>query len=43
MNLARDPTAFARRYRNSDINLSVVFAASVEVEGFGGRDARKSP
>ncbi len=43
MNLAREPTAFARRYRNSEINLSVVLAARSDVDGFGGRDARKSP
>jgi hypothetical protein len=43
MNFARDPTAFDRTYRNSEMSLSVVFAARVEVEGFGGREARKSP
>jgi hypothetical protein len=43
MNFAKDPTAFARRYRNSEINLSVVFAARVDVDGFGGSDERKSP
>ena len=43
MNFASDPTALARRYRNSEMSFSVVFAASVDVEGFGGSDARKSP
>jgi len=43
MNFASDPTALARTYRNSEINLSVVLAARVDVEGFGGREARKSP
>lgn len=43
MNFAKDPTAFALKYRNSAINLSVALAAREEVDGFGGREARKSP
>lgn len=43
MNLAVDPVAWACRYRNSATSFSVVFAAREEVEGFGGRAARKSP
>jgi len=43
MNFANDPTAFARKYLNSEMSLSVVFEASADVEGFGGSEARKSP
>ncbi len=43
MNFAKEPAAFARRYRNSAINLSVVLAAREDVEGLGGSVARKSP
>lgn len=38
-----DPVAWASRYRNSATSLSVILPASAEVEGFGGREARKSP
>ena len=43
MNLAREPVAWAWRYRNSATSLSVVLLAREEVEGLGGREARKSP
>jgi hypothetical protein len=43
MKVAREPVALARTYRNSEMSLSVVFAARADVDGFGGRDARKSP
>ncbi len=43
MNLAKEPTALARTYRNSETSLSVVFAARLDVDGFGGSAARKSP
>ena len=43
MNFAIEPVAWAWRYRNSATSLSVVLLARDEVEGFGGRDARKSP
>lgn len=43
MNFASDPVAWPWRYRNSATSLSVVLLASAEVDGLGGRDARKSP
>ena len=43
MNFANDPTAWPWRYRNSATSLSVVLFARDDVDGFGGREARKSP
>lgn len=43
MNFDKVPVAFAWRYRNSATSLSVALLARADVEGFGGRLARKSP
>ena len=43
MNFASDPVACTCRYRNSATSLSVVLFAREDVEGFGGKEARKSP
>ena len=43
MNLDIDDVAWPCRYRNSATSLSVVLSASADVEGLGGKEARKSP
>ena len=43
MNFASVPVACAWRYLNSATSFSVVLLASADVDGLGGRAARKSP